>query len=365
MDNYLAELYYSPGRPANFSSPAKLYEVAKADGRYDISLQHIKNWLKSQETYTLNKSVRRPKPQNRVRVKGLDAQWDCDLGDMQSLAKYNDGIKFILLAIDIFSRYVWVRPLKSKTGTEVAQALSSIFRDGRKPKDVLRVDRGTEFSNQHVKTLLKKRGIRLLLTNNLVKANYAERALKTIKNKIFRYMTSKQTHKYVDVLPDLVSSYNKTKHSSLGRPPVEVNGSNEGEVRLDQYILLRKDKSSSGNKTKFKFKIGDTVRISYLKTAFQREYQQKWTGELFKVVQRFARDGIPVYRLKDWNDEDIEGTFYEQELQSVRVDPDSLFKVEKVLKRRSRNGRREVLVRWLHWPKKYDSWIPASDLRDL
>ena len=77
------------------------------------------------------------------------------------------------------------------------------------------------------------------------------------------------------------------------------------------------------------------------------------------------RDGIPIYKLKVWNQEDIEGTFYEQELQSVRVDPDTLFKVEKVLKRHKQNGQREVLVRWLHWPKKYDSWIPAGDLRNL
>ena len=362
MDNYLAKLYYSSNKPANFSSSQKLYDVVKAQGRYPITQKYIKNWLKSQETYTLNRSSQKPKPQNRVIVQGKDSQWDADLGDMQSLAKYNGGIKFILLVIDIFSRYVWVRPLKNKTGQEVAKALTEIFKEGRQPKHILRVDRGKEFSNQHVRPLLNRHNIHLLLTNNLTKANYAERALKTIKSKIFRYMMSKQTHKYVNVLQDLVKAYNNTKHSSLGRPPADVNDDNEGEVRLDQYLLQRKDKSKKQN---FKFEVGETVRISHLKTTFQREYQQKWTGELFKITKRYKRNGIPVYKLQDWSGEDIDGSFYQQELQVVDVNQDTLFKVEKVLRRRMRNGQREAFVKWLHWPKKYNSWIPATNLQNL
>ena len=175
-------------------------------------------------------------------------------------------------------------------------------------------------------------------------------------------MMYKQTHKYVDVLQDLVKAYNKTKPSSLGIPPSKVNKNNENEVRLDQYLLRRKSKEV---KQSYRFKVGDTVRISHLKTAFQREYQQKWTGELFKVTRRYKRNGIPVYKLQDWNGEDIEGSFYNQELQTVDVDQDTLFKVEKVLRRRTRNGQREAFVKWLHWPKKYNSWIPASNLQNL
>ena len=137
MEAYLSELYYNPLKQANFTNPQKLYDAAKSEGRYNIKLKDIKDWLKSQETYTLNRRSVRPKPQNRVIVEGLDSQWDCDLGDMQSLSKYNGGIKFILLAIDIFSRFVWVQPLKNKTGQVVAKALSDIFKEGRQPKHIL------------------------------------------------------------------------------------------------------------------------------------------------------------------------------------------------------------------------------------
>ena len=95
-----------------------------------------------------------------------------------------------------------------------------------------------------------------------------------------------------------------------------------------------------------------------------REYSQKWTGELFKIDTRFRRKGVPVYTILDWDGERVDGTFYEPELQPVTIDPTTEYRVEKILKRRVRNKRKEVLVRWLHWPKKYDSWIPEADVKD-
>ena len=95
-----------------------------------------------------------------------------------------------------------------------------------------------------------------------------------------------------------------------------------------------------------------------------REYSQKWTGELFKIDTRFRREDVPVYTILDWDGERVDGTFYEPELQPVTIDPTTEYRVEKILKRRVRNKRKEVLVRWLHWPKKYDSWIPEADVKD-
>ena len=95
-----------------------------------------------------------------------------------------------------------------------------------------------------------------------------------------------------------------------------------------------------------------------------REYSQKWTLELFKIDTRFRREGVPVYTILDWDGERVDGTFYEPELQPVTIDPTMEYRVEKILKRRVRNKRKEVLVRWLHWPKKYDSWIPEADVKD-
>ena len=114
----------------------------------------------------------------------------------------------------------------------------------------------------------------------------------------------------------------------------------------------------------YKFKINQTVRLSHVRSVFDREYSQKWTGEIFKIGTRFRREGVPVYTILDWDNERVEGTFYEPELQVVNVDLNTEYHIDKIVKRRVRNKRKEVLVSWLHWPKKYNSWIPEADVKD-
>ena len=97
---------------------------------------------------------------------------------------------------------------------------------------------------------------------------------------------------------------------------------------------------------------------------FDREYSQKWTGKIFKIGTRFRREGVPVYTILDWDNERVEGTFYEPELQGVNVDLTTEYQIDKIVKRRVRNKRKEVLVSWLHWPKKYNSWIPEAAVKD-
>lgn len=160
----------------------------------------------------------------------------------------------------------------------------------------------------------------------------------------------------------MADSYNNTKHRSLGRRPADVTKTNKNEVRYEQYMIRVKSGKLLKKKKKSQFKIGDVVRISHVRTAFDREYQQKWTGELFTIKQMYRREGIPVYKLKDWSGEDVQGTFYQEELQAAT--PNTTYKIESILKRRKRRGQAaEVLVRWLHWPDKYNSWIAASDMK--
>ncbi len=140
MDKYLSSVYYDPKHPASYSGPTKLYRVAKAAGK-KITLKQIRDWLKGQETYTLHRQVRHKFPRNKVIVDGIDELWDADLMDMVSLSAHNGGVRYMLVAIDIFSRYTWLRPLKSKQGKDVVQAFASIFAEGRKSHNV-RTDNG-------------------------------------------------------------------------------------------------------------------------------------------------------------------------------------------------------------------------------
>ena len=366
---YLSSLYFNPKLPSSYLGPEKLYQFVKSQGKFQIDRKRIRQWLQDQEAYSLTRGARRKYARSRVIVSGLDSQWDVDLMDMVDLAKQNDGVKYVLVSIDVFSRFAHCQPLKSKRGEDVLRALQLILSGPRKAKTI-RTDMGQEFRNKQVNAYLKSENIHhFYALNTETKANYAERLIKTLKHKLFRYMLKNRTQRYIDVLQDVVYSYNHTVHRSLGQSPASINKNNEGESRLEQYLLRqgrvkRSKKQKKVSKKKYKYEIYQTVRLSHVRSVFDREYSQKWTGEIFKIQTRFRRDGIPVYTIVDWEGDRVEGTFYEPELQSVNVDPSTEYHIEKILKRRVRNKQKEVLVRWLHWPKKYDSWILEAEVKD-
>ncbi|XP_041367048.1 uncharacterized protein LOC121381764 [Gigantopelta aegis] len=125
------------------------------------------------------------------------------------------------------------------------------------------------------------------------------------------------------------------------------------------------EKDVKTKKKRFQFKVGDKVRLSHLRNVFTREYDEKWTGVIFTISQTLLRGGLPLYRVKDYNGEEIHGTFYQSELQKVDVKNDDLWKVEKILNTIGRGVNKQHYVKWLHWPKKFNSWIRASDVQAI
>ena len=348
-EQYLEKFYYNPKNPASFSSPIKLYEAIKKQGKRKISLATIKKWLSGEDTYTFHRAQRKPYKRNKVIVDGIDSQWDMDVMDMQPNSKDNDDVKYILLAIDIFSRFVFLQPLHSRKASDMLTAMKVMFKD-RKP-EFLRTDKGVEFVNASVKQYLKDNDIVHFVTQNTeTKANYAERAIRTIKGRIVKYFTKTLSHRYVDELQNFAIGYNHTKHRSIGMAPIDVNTKNEPALWRKQYLsyLTKKKKKSP-----YRFKIGDRVKIPSERGLYDKDYDYKWTGEIFTVTQRRRRQGIPVYKIKGFDDKPIKGTFYQSELQKVIYDPDKPFLVHKVVAKRGN----KVKVNWLGWPKQYDSWI--------
>jgi hypothetical protein len=122
-----------------------------------------------------------------------------------------------------------------------------------------------------------------------------------------------------------------------------------------------------GIKNPYKFEVEDTVKLSFIKETFAKEYDSKWSDEYFIITSRSIGENIPQYRIKDWNNEPIDGRFYEQELQKVDIPKgdNAMYKIEKVLKRRTRKGVNEVFVHWEGWPKQFRSWIPASEIENI
>ena len=294
----------------------------------------------------LHKSVRRKFERRRVLVSGIDKIWAADLADMKAFFKFNQGFNFLLLVIDIFSKYGWIIPLKNKEGKTVASALKTIFKE-RKPEKMW-VDKGKEFYNKDVKELIE-----LYSTENEEKSSVVERWIRTMKEKMWKYFTDNNTNHYVDILPDLVKDYNNTQHSSIKMTPVEASKKkNELEVWRNLYPdrLKRIDINP-------KFSIGDKVRISKKKKTFEKGYTTRWTEEIFTIT-KINHTSPVTYKIADLNGEEIDGTFYEPELQKTRQ---QLFRIEKVIEK----GKNKSLVKWKGYSGNFNSWVDNKDIVNI
>ena len=298
----------------------------------------------------LHKPVRKHFQKRRVMVSKIDEIWAADLVEMQKLSRDNKGYKYLLTVIDVFSKYGWIWPLKNKTGLEVENAFKNIFAEGRVPEK-LWVDKGKEFYNQHVKKLLDSDNITMYSTENEEKSTVVERWNRTMKNKMYKYFTTNMTRTYIDVLPEMVDKYNRTKHRSIGMTPFEASDAKNSDT---VYFNLYKNMPE---KTTPKFSVGDHVRITKKKGVFDKGYTSNWTRELY-VITEIQNTTPPTYKIKDLNGEEVNGTFYEQELQKSNQE---IFRIEKIIRSRVKNGKKEIYVKWDGYDKSFNSWILFDD----
>ena len=296
----------------------------------------------------LHKPVKRKFRKRRVLVSGIDKIWAADLADMQALSKENEGYKFLLLVIDTFSKYGWIVPLKDKKGETIVKALKEIFKEsGRRPAK-LWTDKGREFFNKDVRDL-----VYLYATENEEKSSIAERWIRTMKEEIFKYFTDNNTYNYIDALPELVEDYNNTVHSSTKLTPTDAS-KEENELTVWRNLYPDRYKTSRLNP---KFSVGDKVRITKKKEVFEKGYTKRWTEEIFTIKE--IRETNPItYKLEDLQGEEIEGTFYEPELQKTEQ---QIYRIEKIIK----NEKGRSFVKWKGYPDKFNSWVDNKDLIDL
>ena len=264
---------------------------------------------------------------------------------MRVFSKYNDGYTFLLLVIDVFSKYGWVVPLKNKTGETVANALKNIFKE-RKPEK-LWTDKGREFYNKDVKGLVE-----IHSTENEEKSSIVERWIRTMKEKMWKYFTDNNTYTYIDILPELVEDYNNTVHSSTKFTPVEAS---KKKNELTVWRNLYPDRLKINDITP-KFSVGDEVRISKKKKVFEKGYT-RWTEEIFTITKIQNTNPI-TYEIADLQGEEIDGTFYEPELQKTEQ---QVFRIEKVIK----TEKGKSLVKWKGYSDKFNSWVDNKNLINL
>lgn len=355
VDKLLYELYYDSKHPSAYTSIQNVYRAARKV-LPSLKQQDVNTWFQKQLTPTLHKPTRVNFPRNKVIVMSIDDQWQADLCDMSSKAKDNDDHTFILTCIDCFSKYAWAIPLKSKFAHEIIRALKEILKSGRKPKR-LQTDKGKEFLNKKVQSLLSQHGIQLFTTDSEKKASIVERFNRTMKGRTYKYFTANNTYRYIDVLQSLVDGYNNTYHRSIKMKPANVRRRHQIIIRQHLYGSSKPIRPSSKS---YKYMIGDLVRIIKARLTFNRGYLPNWSEEIFLIYDRKSFKESQYY-LRDFNGENIKGGFYGKELQLVEQPEE--YRVEKVLRTKRVNGKVLHLVKWKGWSHHFNSWV--EDIRKL
>ena len=232
-----------------------------------------------------------------------DNIWGVDLAEMQSLSRKNKGIKYLLCAVDLCSKYAFVIPLKDKKGISIVNAFNKIIKQSNRKPNKIWVDQGREFYNNVFEKWLSDNDINMNSTYKEGKSVVAETFIRTLKNKLYKHMTATGKNVYY-VLDDVVNKYSNTKHSTIKMKPIDVK--NNKRVYIDEH-----------NEKDSKLNVGDRARISRYKNIFAKGYAPNWSSEIFIVNK--INDTVPcTYNLKDLNDEEIIGSFFDKELQTTK-----------------------------------------------
>lgn len=305
--------------------------------------------IKEQVVEEIHKPARKNYVRRRVIIRGLDDLIQADLVEMIPYAKFNKGFRYILVVINVFSKYVWALPVKRKTGKEVTAAMQTILKKMKKIPKNIQTDNGKEFYNKDFNSLMETYKLNHYSTYSNLKASIVERVNRTLKSLMWKQFSLQGNYKWLNLLQHLVDKYNNTVHSTIHMKPKDIN------IKNSKSVIIKFRKNTTLNKDTVKFKVNDPVRISKYREQFSKGYTPNWSNEIFKI-RKVQHTTPTTYLLQDQNLEDILGSFYSEELKKTSY-PD-VYLVEKILRRK---GNR-VLVKWLGLDSRFNSWINKKDV---
>jgi len=358
LDTFLEKIYYSLSSPASYAGINRVYEEARR--KYPkIKLKDVYDFMHKQRVYTMHRPLRKKFPRLATRPSGLHTDWQADLAIFDQLAKYNDGYKYLLVCIDVLSRKLYAVPAKSKSSEDMIDAFENIFKlsKGTLPHK-LYTDRGLEFEAKRMKEYFKEKDIdKRVVYSTDVHASMAERANRTIKERLYRYFSEQNTLRWKDVIQKIVSGINASINRTTGVTPNSVTFKNAGEV----FNRLYKDpKNIQNTKTSSILEPGQIVRITKEKGKFEKGYLPNYTDELFRIHIKYDNRYPVTYKLKDFEGNLIEGIFYREEL--VPTQEDTTHRIAEILKTRTRQGIKQHFVRWIGYNDNFNSWVNDSDI---
>ena len=373
--NVLNRIYLDPSHPASFSTADKLYNAAKKIDS-GISKKDVITFLQSRDSFTRHGIVQQKYVHRPVLVHKPGHLLAGDLADMtDDLRQSNNNYRYLLCLVDCYSRYASVYPLEDKQAKTVGDVLDVFFTQNYYNYNLFWIDKGSEFYNHVVYKVLDKHRVKMYsVFNNRIKSSYAERFIRTLKCKIYKYFTEKNTETYYDVLPEIVSAYNSSPHRGLnGRIPKQVHHlKNEQEIRKLEELqykrkllnynkfLIKKHEKANEISSRFNLQPSTYVRLllACVEQNFVKAYKPIYTIEIFEIYKVDCERIPTVYYLKDLQGELISGMVYRHELKVVNF-PDT-FLVEKVLKTKycQKTKTKLYFVKFVGYPDKFNSWTP-------
>ena len=299
----LQKLYNERG-PAAFGS---INNLTKASG---ISRERVTEFLQSKDSYTKYKRIRRKFPRLDAHARYIDEIWCLDLAQMDKLSRWNRGINFLLVTVDVFSRYLRVEPLPRKGAEAVKAAFIKMCskKNELNFRKKLWLDQGKEFF-EDMANFCEDVGIKYYHTYSETKVAFGERAIRTLKNLIYRYLEENDTLTYIKELQMFVDVINSRINRNIGLAPKDV-------VNADFLTVMYKRMKLRKN-TNPKFQVGDKVRLALAEGKFQKGYKPHYTHEIFLVPKINTLAPSPTYFVVDQKGENIDEIFYEQELSKV------------------------------------------------
>ena len=297
----------------------------------------------------LNKPTINKFERQKVIVNYINEIHSTDLVDMTQYSKMNRGYKYIFTNIDVFSKIAYAFPLKSKKIGDIKPCFEKIFKNN-KPKYIWS-DKEPAFFSKEMQQFFKDNNVKIYHTNSHQKAVVIERFNRSLRELMMKEFVKNNNTVYYNTLPKLIKIYNNRYHSTIKMKPMQVNKNNEKYIKENIYTY---DKTSKNPK----FKIEDLVRIFLKRRPIFDKLSSniKWSEELFKI-HSINKSNVITYKIKDLNDEIIEGIFYERELQKTK-NTSEVYIMEKII----RKNKNKYLVKWRGYSDDFNSYVDKDDI---
>ena len=361
--DFLEDIYTTPSEDgASYGSVYSLYQAAKKKGATNVTKDQVQKFLNTRDSYTKHRGYLKHFPMKKIIVGGPNQLHQADLIDFQQYAPQNGGVRFLLVVLDVFSKFLWVEPLKDKTNVSVLEALKKIYPNYKAFPSTFTSDKGTEFTGKKIQDFFKENFVTYYNSHGNTKAQFVERAIRSLKQKIFREMEGKESRRYIDSLPQLVNDINHTVSRVTGVSAADVSPENSKRIFFNEHggtihSLIAEIVPTESQKKNFGFQVGDYVRILADKGVFSKKYNDTFSTEIFQVTEVKMTNPIQA-KLQDLLGEEILGKFYKSEMQLVWL-PKLKILVERQIKT---DKDKNVLVKWEGYGEKFNSWVPLSSL---